>query len=154
MQVFGSHDDNWWTGTAWITCGLSWCFYQLFGLSIWRHPFIAEDPLMSKWCNAIFFQTCSDEETNSSASWMIWKESIFSKISFSGDSKTDFTFCHFLARCCKVDIFLSFFQWILKKKMLLNNCVYSPIHTGDRYDAESALWLPETQVWRQVRDSF
>ncbi len=29
-----------------------WCFYQLFGLSFWRHPFTAEDPLVSKWCNA------------------------------------------------------------------------------------------------------
>ncbi len=30
-------------------CGLLWCFYQLFGLSFWRHPFTAEDPLLSKW---------------------------------------------------------------------------------------------------------
>ncbi len=29
-------------------------FYQLFGLSFWRHPFTAEDLLMSKWCNAKF----------------------------------------------------------------------------------------------------
>ncbi len=35
----------------WITCGLLWCFYQLFGLSFWRHPFTPEDPLLSKWCN-------------------------------------------------------------------------------------------------------
>ncbi len=34
---------------VWITCGLLWCFYQLFGLSFWRHPFTAEDPLVSKW---------------------------------------------------------------------------------------------------------
>ncbi len=46
---------NWWTGVVWITCGLLWCFYQLFGLSFWRHPFTAEDPLMSKWCIAKFF---------------------------------------------------------------------------------------------------
>ncbi len=31
----------------WITCGLLWCFYQLFGLSFWRHPFTAEHPLLS-----------------------------------------------------------------------------------------------------------
>ncbi len=36
----------------WITCGLLVCFYQLFKLSFWRHPFTAEDPLMSKSCNA------------------------------------------------------------------------------------------------------
>ncbi len=38
----------------WITCGLLWCFYQLFGLSFWRHPFTAEDQLVSKWCNTKF----------------------------------------------------------------------------------------------------
>ncbi len=55
-------------GLEW--CGL-WCFY-LFGLLFWRHPFTAEDPLLSKWCNATFLQICSDEETNSSTSWMTW----------------------------------------------------------------------------------
>ncbi len=56
-QLFTSQDINWWTGVLWITCGLLWCFYQLFGLSFWRHPFTAEDPLVSKWCNATFLQT-------------------------------------------------------------------------------------------------
>ncbi len=28
-------------------CGLLWFFYQLFGLSFWRHPFTLEDPLVS-----------------------------------------------------------------------------------------------------------
>ncbi len=37
-------------------CGLLRCFYQLFGLSFWRHPFTAEHPLMNKWCNATFLQ--------------------------------------------------------------------------------------------------
>ncbi len=41
---------------VWITCGLLWCFYQMFGLSFWRHPFTAEDPLMSKWFNAQILQ--------------------------------------------------------------------------------------------------
>ncbi len=31
-------------------------FYKLFGLSFWRHPFTAEDPLVSKWWNATFLQ--------------------------------------------------------------------------------------------------
>ncbi len=39
---------------VWIICGLLWCFYQLFGLSFWWHPFTAEDPLVSKWWNATF----------------------------------------------------------------------------------------------------
>ncbi len=49
MQLFTSQDVNRWTGVLWITCGLLWCFYQLFGLSFWRHPFTAEDPLVSEW---------------------------------------------------------------------------------------------------------
>ncbi len=39
------------------TCGflvLLWCFYQLFGLSFWWHPFTAEDSLLIKWTNATF----------------------------------------------------------------------------------------------------
>ncbi len=32
IQLFISEDINWWTGVVWITCGLLWCFYQLFGL--------------------------------------------------------------------------------------------------------------------------
>ncbi len=28
---------------------LFWCFYPLFGLSIWQHSFTAEDPSVSKW---------------------------------------------------------------------------------------------------------
>ncbi len=35
--------------------GVDYCgFYQLFGLSFWRHPFTAEDLWVSKWCNATF----------------------------------------------------------------------------------------------------
>ncbi len=45
-QLLSSQDVNWWTGVVWITCGLLWCFYQLFGLSFWRHPFTAVE-LMS-----------------------------------------------------------------------------------------------------------
>ncbi len=54
------------------SCGLLWCFYQLFGLSFWRHPFTAEDTLESKWWNATFLQICSDQEINSSISCMAW----------------------------------------------------------------------------------
>ncbi len=56
MQLLSSQDINWWTGVMWITCGSLWCFYQLFGLSFWRHPFTAEDPLVSKWWKDNFFQ--------------------------------------------------------------------------------------------------
>ncbi len=46
-KLFASQDIKWWTGFVWITCGLLWCFYQLFELSFWRHPFTAEHPLVS-----------------------------------------------------------------------------------------------------------
>ncbi len=45
MHLFASQSINWWTGVVW--CGLLWCFYQLFQLSFWRHPFTAMDPLVS-----------------------------------------------------------------------------------------------------------
>ncbi len=32
FQLLSSPDVNWWTGVVWITCGLLWCFYQLFRL--------------------------------------------------------------------------------------------------------------------------
>ncbi len=40
--------------------GLLWCFYQLFGLSLWWHPFTAEDPLVSEflqtwWRNKLIY---------------------------------------------------------------------------------------------------
>ncbi len=66
MQLFVSQDVNWWTGVMWIT--LIFFFYQVFGL--WRHPFAAEDPLASKWCNTKLLKICSDEETNISTSWV------------------------------------------------------------------------------------
>ncbi len=52
VQLFTSQDVT--DGLEW--CGLLWCFYQLFGLSFWRHPFTAEDPLRSKWCNDTFLR--------------------------------------------------------------------------------------------------
>ncbi len=32
-QLFTLQDVNWWTGVVLITCGLLFCFYQLFGLT-------------------------------------------------------------------------------------------------------------------------
>ncbi len=60
-QLFGSRDVI----DGLECCGLwLWCFYQLFGLSFWRHPFTADHPLVSNWCNATFLQISSHEETN------------------------------------------------------------------------------------------
>ncbi len=54
--TFRLHKPLWWTEVVWITCGLLWCFYQLFGLSFWRHPFTAEHPLVRYWCSDTFLQ--------------------------------------------------------------------------------------------------
>ncbi len=42
-------DFIWLTRVEWIID-----VYELFGLSFWRHPFTAEDPLVSDRCNAKF----------------------------------------------------------------------------------------------------
>ncbi len=60
IQLFTSQVVNRWTGVLYIT----------WTLIFWRHPFTAEDPLVSKSCDAIFLQICSYIETNSSTSWM------------------------------------------------------------------------------------
>ncbi len=49
---------------VWVTWGLLWCFYQLFGLSFWRHPFTAEHPLVNIEISSNLFGW----ESNSSAS--------------------------------------------------------------------------------------
>ncbi len=59
-------------GLEWCGLVVDYCDYQLFGLSFWRHPFTAQDPLMSKWCDTKCLQICSDEAPNSSTSWMAW----------------------------------------------------------------------------------
>ncbi len=43
MQLFASHEFNWWTGVVWIIV----MFYQPFELSFWRHPLTLEDTLVS-----------------------------------------------------------------------------------------------------------
>ncbi len=80
IQLFTSQNINWWTGVMWITCGLLWCFYQLFGHSFWRHPFTS---LVSKWCNAKFLQICSHEETNSSTSWKAYQQIFIFWVNYS-----------------------------------------------------------------------
>ncbi len=71
-------------------------FYQLFGLSFWRHPFTAEDPL---WCNATFLK--SDEETNSSG--MTWGRVNVQLIVFLGE----------LCSSCCLTLLWSFFLRLL-----------------------------------------
>ncbi len=62
------------------SCGLLSCFYQLFGFS-W-HPFTAEDPLVSKWCNAKFFKSVPMK--NSSIFWIVWGWVHFQKMCIFG----------------------------------------------------------------------
>ncbi len=46
MQFLASPDVNWWTGVVWIIV----MFYQLFGLSFWRHPFTSIGEQVMEWC--------------------------------------------------------------------------------------------------------
>ncbi len=44
-----------------FTCGLLWCFYQLFGLSFWRHSFMHIKQIwsiMSLFCNKHLMSHC------------------------------------------------------------------------------------------------
>ncbi len=105
-HLFTSQDVNWW-----ITCGLLWCFYQLFGLSFWRHPFTAEDPLVSMWCNAKFLQICCDEKTNS----FVWPESKFSAN------------VHFWVNCFFKNIFwfvIEIKRWTLVYWLICSVCMF------------------------------
>ncbi len=72
LQLFISEDVNWWIRVVWSPCGLLWCFYQLFGLSFWRHPFTAEHPLLSKRCNATFLQICLDSNSSTHCTALFW----------------------------------------------------------------------------------
>ncbi len=67
-------------GLEW--CGLLWCFYQLFWLSFWRHPFTAEHPLLSKWFNATFLQIWWRNK-------LTWPEGKYISVTF-----------HFWVNCC------------------------------------------------------
>ncbi len=76
-QLLASQDVNWWTGVVLITCGLLWCFYQLFGLSFWRHPFTAEDHC---WANYVMLHFSKSDE-DSHTSWMAFWTKFWSKFS-------------------------------------------------------------------------
>ncbi len=59
-----------------------------------RHPFTAEDPLVSKRCNAKFLNISLDEETNSATSWMAWGWIHFQQIFILGKFLWTQTYCH------------------------------------------------------------
>ncbi len=42
--------------------GVDYLLIIVMFLSFWCHLFIAEDPLVRKWCNATFLKICSNEE--------------------------------------------------------------------------------------------
>ncbi len=71
MQLFTSQDANLWTGVVWITCIFLWSFE----LSFWRHPFTADDPSVSNWCNDKFLQICFEKRIHNLAGL---RERIFS----------------------------------------------------------------------------
>ncbi len=70
-HLFTSQDVNWWTGVVWITCGLLWCFYQLLGLSLWRHPFTAGNHWRASHVMANFPKSVPMKK-QTSTSWTAW----------------------------------------------------------------------------------
>ncbi len=80
-QLFSSQDVNWWTGVVWITCGLLWCFYQLFGRLILTAPIHCRASIDEQVDIMLNFSK-SKERTNSSLGWP-GGECIFIKFSFS-----------------------------------------------------------------------
>ncbi len=48
--------------------------------SFWRHPFTAEDPLVSKWYNVKFIHIYCDEAANSSTFNIIWRQVNFQQM--------------------------------------------------------------------------
>ncbi len=69
-------------GLKW--CGLLWCFYQLFGLSFWRHPFTTKDPLARKRWNDTFLQVWWRNKLNYILDGLrLWKFSFFFLVIYS-----------------------------------------------------------------------
>ncbi len=77
MQPFASQNINWWTGVVWFIV----MFYQLFGLSFWRHPFTAEDPTTSD-VMLHFSKSVQKKKPNHLHPWWPEGEYIFSIFSF------------------------------------------------------------------------
>ncbi len=110
--LLSSQDVNWWTGVVWITCGLLWWLYQLFGLSFWRHPFTEEHHLPSKWSNDTFLQISKKKKKKKTQQHCLHLgcaegEDIFSKFSFLGWTVPlqclrcmDCLFYLFIYNCC------------------------------------------------------
>ncbi len=74
-------------------CGLLWCFYQLFGFSFWQHPFTAEDPFVSKWCNNKFRKYCKVRIVNNILCWPY-------VITYSLAESCCWCSTHFILFCC------------------------------------------------------
>ncbi len=82
-------------GLKW--CGLLWCFYQLFGLSFWRHPFTTKDPLARKRWNDTFLQVWWRNKLNYMLDGLkLWKCSFFFLVIYSFKDTTSQKFGHLL----------------------------------------------------------
>ncbi len=100
--------------------GLLFCFYQLFGLSFWRHPFHL---LGSKWCNATFLQICFNEEMYLHH-WWCEDEYIFSKFSFLGEP---FNNCAVIALEQHISSRLA---WSYKQRLIDSSKCLGPLARG------------------------
>ncbi len=65
----------------WSDVDYLWCFYQLFGLSFWWHPFTAEDPLVNKCYISL---NLMKKQTHLHL-WWLEGEYIFNTLKFLGE---------------------------------------------------------------------
>ncbi len=58
QQLFASQGVNWWTESSWLLVDYYDVLSAFYQLSFWRHPFTAEDSMVSKWYNTKFLHIC------------------------------------------------------------------------------------------------
>ncbi len=71
---------------GWLELLVDYCdvLSAVWTLILTATPSLQEHPLVSKWCNAYISFSKSDEETNSSTSWLAWEWVSFQQIVIFG----------------------------------------------------------------------
>ncbi len=162
LYILSSQDVNWWTEVVWSTCGLLWCFYQLFGLSFWRHPFTADDPLLSKWWSATFLQiwwrnklidisfifiTYIDAKTNQN-------EALHRKHHIGKRSQYYSTLSSKQFISCQMSYFTKLRSWITRLYYVIADCCYQPyfvtftfMHLADAFIQSDFQCIQATHIY-------
>ncbi len=90
-QVLSSQDINWWTGVVWTTC-------DVFISCLDSHSDGTHSLQRIHWwaSDAMLHFSKSDEETNSSTSWMAWEWAHFQKMFIFGHCFKASVYKHFV----------------------------------------------------------